>query len=124
MIGSTDKTTSWGAGVESMGTGFVRYTLRQHLIKFQTELNRKLFRTSSRFVEFDTTELTRANTSELYTAFRTAMGAAGAPGFMTGNEIRQKLNLKKVDGGDLLFPGIAPAKSPEPASAEVAVNAE
>ena len=68
----------------------------------------KFFRTASRFAEFDTTELTRANTAELFAAYRTAIGTAGAPGFMTPDEVRQKLNMKKTAGGDVLFSGVVP----------------
>jgi HK97 family phage portal protein len=59
MIGQMDKTTSWGSGVETMGQGFVRFTLRQHLTKIEKEINRKFFRTAAKFVEFDTFELER-----------------------------------------------------------------
>lgn len=102
MIGHNEKTTSWGSGVESMGTGFVRYTLRQHLTRFENEINRKFFRTAARFVEFDTTELERADTKSLFESFRIALGRAGEPGFMTVDEVRQRLNLKRMPGGDQL----------------------
>ena len=42
MIGHTANTSSWGTGVESMGIGFVKYTLQRHLVKIEQELNRKL----------------------------------------------------------------------------------
>lgn len=117
MIGHNEKTTSWGSGVESMGIGFVRYTLRQHLNKIATELNRKIFRTAAKLVEFDTTDLERADTASLFAALRTAVGQPGAPGIMTVNEARGRLNLKKVPGGDTLFNGAAdaPAAPAEPA---------
>lgn len=102
MIGHTDKTTSWGSGVESMGKGFVRYTLRQHLHKFEVELNRKLFRTASRVAEFDTSDLERADTMTLMNALRVAVGRAGEPGIMRVNEARAVLRLNKADGGDFL----------------------
>lgn len=105
MIGHTEKTTSWGSGVETMGTGFVRFTLRQHLNKFQTEINRKFFRTATRFAEFDTFELERADMKALFDSFRVALGRAGEPGFMTTDEVRMKLNLKRKAGGDTLANG-------------------
>lgn len=114
MIGHTEKTTSWGAGVESMGTGFVRYTLRRHLNKFQNEINRKVFRTASRVAEFDTTELERADTKSLFESFRIAVGRAGEPGFMTVEEVRGKLNLKRRPDG-ALNPGGANEQAAQPA---------
>jgi phage portal protein BeeE len=70
MIGHTDKTTSWGSGVETMGKGFVRFTLRQHLNKFQNELNRKFFRNSGKVIEFDTFDLESADMETLVQLLR------------------------------------------------------
>jgi HK97 family phage portal protein len=105
MIGHTEKTTSWGSGVDAMGIGFVRFTLRQHLNKFQAEINRKFFRTSRKFVEFDTFELERADMKSLFEGFRIALGRAGEASFMTTDEVRRKLNLKRKPGGDVLGTG-------------------
>jgi HK97 family phage portal protein len=112
MIGHTEKTTSWGSGVETMGTGFVRFTLRQHLNKFQNEINRKFFRTASKFAEFDTFELERADMKSLFESFRVAIGRAGEPGFMTTDEVRLKLNLKRTQNGDQLASGETNAQEP------------
>lgn len=105
MLGHNEKTTSWGSGVEAMGVGFVRYSLRQDLNKFTNELNRKLFRTARRVVEFDTTELERADTKSLFESFRIAVGRAGEPGFMSTEEVRARLNLKRKPDG-VLNPGV------------------
>lgn len=105
MIGHNEKTTSWGSGVEAMGVGFVRYTLRQHLNHFTNEINRKFFRTSARFAEFDTTELERADTKSLFESYKMALGGQGSPGFMTQNEVRRKQNLKGIEGGDTINDG-------------------
>jgi HK97 family phage portal protein len=99
MIGHMQKTTSFGAGVETAGTAFVRFTLRQHLSKIECEINRKLFRTKSRFAEFDTFELERADMKSLFDGFSTALGKGGGRAFLTPDEVRQKLNLKPR-GGD------------------------
>lgn len=111
MIGHNEKTTSWGSGVEAMAVGFVRFTLRQHLNKFQNEINRKFFRTASRVVEFDTTDLERADTKSLYESLRIAVGRAGEPKLMSVNEARHVLRLKKdkASESDSLAPTAAPA---------------
>ena len=101
MVGHVEKTTSWGSGVESMGIGFVRFTLRDHLNAFQNEINRKFFRSASRVAEFDTTELERADTKSLYEAMRIALGRAGEPGFMTVEEVRAILNMSREPLGTL-----------------------
>lgn len=96
MIGHTEKTSSWGSGVESMGAGFVRYTLRDHLNAFQNEINRKVWPRTARFVaEFDTTELERADTKAMFEAVRIALGRAGEPAFMTVEEARGLLRLPR-----------------------------
>jgi HK97 family phage portal protein len=102
MIGHLDKTTSWGSGVETMGQGFVRFTLRQHLKKIEAEFNRKLFRTARKFLEFDTFELESADMSSLFSSFATALGTGGGQAFMSPDEVRRKINLKKTPGGDKL----------------------
>jgi HK97 family phage portal protein len=107
MIGHTEKTTSWGSGVEQMGTGFVRYALRQHLNKFENEINRKLFRTASRVMRFDTTELERADTKSLMESLRIGIGRAGERPIISVNEARAVLNRNKAAGGDSMEPAAA-----------------
>ena len=93
MIGHTEKTSSWGTGVEAMGAGFVRYTLRDHLNAFQNEINRKFFRSAGRVAEFDTTDIERGDTKAMFDSVRVALGRAGEPAFMTIEEARELLRL-------------------------------
>jgi HK97 family phage portal protein len=108
MIGHNEKTTSWGSGVEAMGSGFVRYTLRKHLHAFTNEFNRKIFKRGNRFCEFDTSELERPSFKEFMDALRTGVGRAGERPIMTQNEARGRFNLPPVPGGDEVGP-IVPA---------------
>lgn len=110
MIGQTEKTSSWGTGVQAMGAGFVRYTLRDHLNAFQNEINRKFFRTASRVAEFDTAELERADIGVMMAALRQALGRAGEPPIMTVEEVRTMLRLPRKMTGTV--PQIEP--QPEP----------
>lgn len=96
MIGHNEKTTSWGSGIEAMGTAFVRYALRQHIHKIQVEGNRKCFRTAAKVMEFDTYELERADMVAQFTAFRIGLGRAGEKPFMTTDEVRAKLSMNKI----------------------------
>lgn len=102
MIGHTDKTTSWGSGVEQMSIAFVKYTLQRHLVKFEQEINRKVFRYSGRFCEFATAGLERGDHKTRHEAYRIALGRAGEPAWMTVNEVRALENLPPIDGGDRL----------------------
>jgi HK97 family phage portal protein len=108
MIGHNEKTTSWGSGVESMGAAFVRYTLASHLTAIHNEVNRKCFRTFAKVAEFDTWELERADIKTLMESFRTAIGRAGEPGFLSINEVRAYLNRAPIDGGDEINKGTQP----------------
>ena len=113
MIGHTDKTSSWGSGIEAMGAGFVRYTLRDHLNAFQNEINRKFFRTARNVAEFDTTELERADTQAMFNAVRVALGRAGEPAFMTLEEARELLRLPREMVGTIPTPTEEQANEPD-----------
>jgi HK97 family phage portal protein len=109
MLGHTEKTTSWGQGVDNMGRGFVKFTLRRHLEKIEQELNFKLWPTRERyFVEFLTAGLEQGDYKARVEGYRAALGRAGEPGWMTINEVRKLENLPKKEGGDELHTGIAP----------------
>jgi len=98
MVGHTEKTTSWGAGIESQGIGFVRYTLQRHLTPIAQELNRKLWPVRERyFVEHITAALERADLKTRYEAYRIALGRAGEQPFMDANEIRRRENMPEND---------------------------
>lgn len=99
MIGHTDKTTSWGSGVENMGRGFVKFSLRRHINKFEQEFNRKLWPIRQRFfVKFDVTDLERGDLKTENEALRIALGRAGEPGWMTQDEARRIKNLPPKGG--------------------------
>lgn len=103
MIGETEKTSSWGSGVESMGQGFVRYTLARHISEIEQETTRKCFGIARYCTDFDEEALSRGDMAALGTWFRAAIGGAQGPGWMTVDEIRRRLNLPAIAGGDVLF---------------------
>lgn len=123
MVGSTEKTTSWGSGVENMSRGFVKFTLLRDLVKFNQEFNRKIWPVRQRlFVEFDVSGMERGDLKSENEAFRVAQGGSGIPGWMTANEIRHVKLLPPIEGGDVLYNGVAqtanvsePAPKPETA---------
>ena len=123
MVGSTEKTTSWGSGVANMGQGFVKFTLLRTLRKYEQEFNRKLWPIREKhFVEFDVSGIERGDLKSENEALRIALGRAGEPGWMTQNEVRKLKLLPPIDGGDEVTKGLpdakgAPAPTPEPAAA-------
>lgn len=94
MVGHTDKTTSWGSGIEQQGIGFVRYTLQRHLTPEAQEWNRKLWPTRARFfVEHLPAALERGDLKSRYEAYRVALGRAGEQPWMDADEIRRIENM-------------------------------
>lgn len=119
MVGSTEKTTSWGTGQENMGRGFVKYTLLRDLRKFEQEFNRKLWPTREKFfLAFDVSGIERGDLKSENEALRIALGRAGEPGWMSQNEVRKIKLLPPIDGGDEVSKGIKPGEAmpqPDPA---------
>lgn len=103
MIGETEKSTAWGTGLEQLGLAFIRYTLGPHITAIEQEINRKVFRISRYFVDFDEDALARGDMAALGTWFRQAVGGSNGPGFMTVDEIRRRLKMPPIEGGDKLY---------------------
>ena len=104
MGGDNEKTTSWGTGIEQITIGFVRYTLKPHLVRWEEELNRKLFRRAGPFVEFEISGLLRGDAKAQADYYKAALGGPGSgPGWMSVNEIRSLQNLAPIDGADKPF---------------------
>lgn len=117
MIGYTEKSTSWGSGIEQMSIGFVRYTLRRYLDAMAQEINRKIWPKSRiTFGEFNTDALLDGDSKAQAEYFAKGLGGPGSQGWMTINEVRRLKNLKPVAGGDkLIFAGTATAAlAPQP----------
>jgi HK97 family phage portal protein len=112
MIGHTEKTTSWGSGIEQMSIGFVKYTLQRHLVAFEQELNFKLFKTSRNFCEFVTAGLERGDIKGRFEAYRIALGRAGEPGWIKPSEIRRLENMPQDNSFDQQQSAPAPAAAP------------
>lgn len=101
MIGHTEKSTSWGTGLEQQTLGFQKFTLRKRLKRIEQALMKQLLTPADRAagitIEFNLEGLLRGDSkgrSEFYKDM-TAMGA------MTINEVRALENLPPVPGGDV-----------------------
>lgn len=117
MVAHTDKSTSWGTGIEQQSIGFVRYTLQRHLTQISQAFNHALWPTRDRyFVEHVTDALVRGDIATRSQAHRVAVGRAGEPGWMTVNEVRKLENLPPVPGGDTLNTGGSDAQPTDPAA--------
>jgi HK97 family phage portal protein len=103
MVGHTEKTTSWGAGIETMGAGFSRYTLSRYTRRIEEEFSYKLFPDFSAYMRCNLDGLERADIKSRYEAHRMALGGSTGPGFATPNEVRALEGRPPIDGGDTLI---------------------
>jgi len=99
LIGDSEKTTSWGTGIEQITLGFVKYTLAPMLCRWEEEINRKLFGDSGMFVEFTLAALLRGDSKTQAEVFRAGLGGPGTgDGWLTVDEVRTLQNLPALGG--------------------------
>lgn len=92
MIGATEKTTSWGSGIEQQNIGFVTYTLNDWLVMWQEALKRDTINErewDALDVRFFTQALLKGDTKAQWEAF-----AAGRQwGVYNPNDVRAMLDM-------------------------------
>lgn len=101
MVGHTEKTTSWGSGLEQQLIGFLTFSLRPYLTRIEQAVRRSLIRPEHRAQlkpEFKVEGLLRTD-SAARSAFYAVMVTNG---IMTRNEVRRLENLPPLPGGDEL----------------------
>ncbi|WIX32512.1 phage portal protein [Salinicola sp. JS01] len=99
MVQLTDKSTSWGSGIESMSLGFVIYTLLPWLKRWEAAMRRDLLLPSERrdlYVEFNVSGLLRGDQKSRYDAY--ALGRQW--GWLSVNDVRRLENMPPIAGGD------------------------
>lgn len=94
MIGDTDKSTSWGTGLEQQSIGFVTYTLRPWLTCIEQALTSLL--PNGTFVKFNIDGLLRGDVKTRWEAYRLGRDA----GVYSPNDIRAMEDLTPVEDGD------------------------
>lgn len=102
MIGITERSTSWGSGIESQGIGFITFTLLPYLLRISQSVARDLLTPAERrvlFAEHLTTALERGDIKTRYAAYST--GRMG--GWLSVNDIRESENLNPIEGGDIFL---------------------
>jgi HK97 family phage portal protein len=101
LIGAQDSTAGWaGSSLEQLNLGFAKYTLRIHIARLQQELNRKLFKNTKFFVEFNLDAFLEGDSKSQAEYFAKAAGGPGSQGWMTVNEIRRLKNLPADESFD------------------------
>jgi len=101
LINDTEKSTSWGTGLEQLDLGFLKYTLQAYLTDWEDGIRHQLMPITDRrkyFAEHDveaflrTDAKTRAEVNSINTQ----------NAIMTRNEARKTVNLPRIEGGDKL----------------------
>lgn len=126
MLGATEKTTSWGSGIEQQGIGFVTYTLNDWLKTWEEAIKRDLIAESeweTLDARFYTQGLMRGDV-KARKDFYTAMLQWGV---ISPNEARALEDMNPREGGDIYYPppntsgnqggADEPQETPEPAGA-------
>lgn len=96
MLGDTEKSTSWGSGIEQQSQGFVAYTLEDWLTTWEETGDRDLLTDDDLFWRFNRAALIRGDIKARYEAYNIGRQA----GFLSVNDIRGFEDLNPVDGGD------------------------
>lgn len=112
MVGHTEKTTSWGTGVEQQTLGFTKFTLRPILKGVEQEVDRKLLRSGRFYCKFNMDALLRADSKGRAEYYKAALGGTQAPGWMTQNEIRKLENQPPAPDCDKIYSPV-PAVTPD-----------
>lgn len=118
MLMDTEKSTSWGTGIEQQGIGFVVYTLRPWLTRVEQRLTR-LLRPTPVYAKYNVEGLLRGDTKARYESYAVARNW----GWLSPNDIRRLEDMPPIPGGDVyheplnMQPIGAQAPEEEPADA-------
>jgi HK97 family phage portal protein len=100
MIGDTEKSTSWGTGIEQQGIGFVVHTMRPYLVAWEQEMALKLLDSRDQdtyYTKFAVDGLLRGDTASRYSAYATGRQW----GWLSVNDIREYEDMNPIEGGDI-----------------------
>jgi HK97 family phage portal protein len=107
MVGHTEKSTSWGTGLEQQLIGFLTFALRPYLTRIEQAISRSLILPEQRArlkPEFKVEGLLRSDSTARAAYYKAALGTTQEPGWMVQNEIRRLENLEPLPGGDVPTP--------------------
>lgn len=118
MIGDTEKSTSWGSGIEQQSLGFVTYTLEDHLTMWEEGITSDLAPSTDLYARFNRAALVRGDIKTRWDSYTKGMQW----GVWSPNEIRALEDANPRDGGDVYYdpPNAAGGEKPEQAEPKVA----
>jgi len=122
LVGDVERSTSWGAGIESQNVGFVSYTVAGWTGRMEQRISREVINIRKQYSEFDLDRLMRGSMAERFAAYTQGIAA----GWMTRNEARIKENMVPLPGLDepvlALNMGAGDKGLPSPGTANAASN--
>lgn len=101
LINDTDKTTTWGTGIDQIIQGFYKFRLRPMLESLEQALEKRVLTAAQRrryTVEFSLDAILRGSLKDRLETGSTAV----QNGLITRNEWRQLENLPPIEGADVL----------------------
>jgi len=96
MIGDTEKSTSWGTGIEQQSIGFVTWTLEDHLTMWEEAITVDLLDDDKLRAKFNRSALVKGDIKARWEAYVKALQW----GVRSPNEIRALEDDNPRDGGD------------------------
>ena len=100
MIQSTEKSTSWGSGIEQMSLGFVRYTLLPWIKRWESAIFKDIIseiKDGDYDVKLNVEGLERGSMSTRFDAYQKGINM----GVYSPNEIRRLEDMNPREGGDV-----------------------
>lgn len=96
MIGDTEKSTSWGTGIEQQKQGFLTFTAEDDLIMWEEGVTTDLIAEDDVFARFNRGAFLRADLKARYGAYQ--IGRNG--GWLSKNDIRGLEDMNPIEDGD------------------------
>lgn len=99
MIGDTEKSTSWGTGIEQQSIGFVAYTLEDHLTMWEEAIGRDLVPEAepTMYARFNRGALVKGDIKARWDAYMKGRQMK----VYSANDVRALEDLNPIDGGDV-----------------------
>jgi HK97 family phage portal protein len=122
LLMDTERSTSWGTGIETQTTGLVVFTMGAHLTRFERRYSRALL-PAPQYSRFTTAGLTRGDIATRMNAYATGRQW----GWLSVNDVRRLEDMPPVPDGDaymepLNMVPLGTDRTPEPAPTEPPPN--
>jgi len=115
MLGVTEKSTTWGSGIEQLLIGFVIYTLMPWIVAWEQAITRDLIVAPDvYFPKFNLNALLRGDSAQRAAFYKTMVSLHA----MTPNEVREREDMNKIEGGDAFPPVQGAGAAPETPAAD------